>query len=156
LQAPGYVKTYEDLGAQPSPMAYGEVFLAVQQGVINGADVPPDQFVMDRFVEVAKYYNKTKIHYVPIVVAISKMQWDSMTPDQQKALQEATDEALDFGREYNKTYYDKYYEEMEKAGVEIVEPDIDSFKEATRGSYDAILKDVPNGQELLKAIQDAK
>jgi TRAP-type transport system periplasmic protein len=156
LQAPGYVKTYEDLGAQPSPMAYGEVFLAVQQGVINGADVPPDQFVMDKFAEVAKYYNKTKIHYVPIVVAISKMQWDSMTPDQQKALQEATDEALDFGREYNKTYYDKYYDEMEKAGVEIVEPDIDSFKEATKGSYDAILKDVPNGQELLKAIQEAK
>jgi len=156
IQAPGYVKTYEDLGAHPTPMAYGEVFLAAQQGVINGADIPPDQFVLDRFIEVAKYYNKTKIHYVPIIVAISKTQWNSMTPEQQKALQEATDEALEFGREYNKTYYDNFYEEMKNNGIEIIEPDIDSFKAATKKSYDAILKDIPNGEELLKAIEAAK
>jgi TRAP-type transport system periplasmic protein len=156
LQAPGYVKTYEDLGAHPTPMAYGEVFLAAQQGVINGADVPPDQFVMDRFMEVAKYYNKTKIHYVPIVVAVSKMQWDSMTKEQQVALQEATDEALEYGREYNATYYDKYYEEMKKNNIEVVEPDLESFKTETKKSYDAILKDIPNGEELLKELEEAK
>lgn len=156
LQAPGYVTTYEDLGAHPTPMAYGEVFLAAQQGVIDGADVPPDQFVQDKFVEVAKYYNKTQIHYVPIVVAISKMQWDSMTEDQQKALQEATNEALEYGRELNKTYYDGFYDEMESQGVEIIESDIESFKESTKKSYEKILKDIPNGEELLQAVEEAK
>ncbi|MBP1932184.1 TRAP transporter substrate-binding protein [Ammoniphilus resinae] len=156
MQAPGYVKTYETLGAQPTPMAYGEVYLAVQQGTVDGGDTSPDQFVMDKFLEVAKYYNKTKLHYVPIVTAISKSKWDQMTPDQQKALQEAVDEALAFGVEYNKTYYDKYYEEMKKAGVEIVESDVEAFKKAAMPARESILKEIPNGEELLKEIEAAK
>lgn len=156
LSAPGYVKAYESLGASPTPFTYSGIYTAAQQGVLDGADVPPDQYVMDKFVEVSKYYNKTKIHYVPMVVVVSKLQWDAMTRDQQQALQESADEALEYGREFNKTYYNAFYEQMKQAGIEIIEPDIASFKEASKQTYDSILKDVPNGRELLKLIETAK
>ena len=54
MQSPGYVKAYESFGAQPTPMAYGDVYMALQQGVVDGADTSPDQFVMDKFIEVSK------------------------------------------------------------------------------------------------------
>ncbi|WP_371373736.1 TRAP transporter substrate-binding protein [Sporomusa aerivorans] len=156
IQAPGYVKSYEAFGAYPLPMAYGEVFLAMQQGLVDGADVPPDQFVENNFIEISEYYNETKMHYVPIVIAVSKLTWDSMTSEQQEALQQATDEALAFEAEYNKTYYDKYYEKMKKKGIKIIEPDTESFKAASKSAYNDILKDIPTGQELLKAVEAAK
>ncbi|MGO4839087.1 TRAP transporter substrate-binding protein, partial [Rhizobiaceae sp. 2RAB30] len=55
LQSPTYVAAFEAFGAQPTPMAYSEVYLALQNGVVDGAENSPDTFVMDRMVEVSKY-----------------------------------------------------------------------------------------------------
>jgi len=156
MQSPGYVKAYEALGAQPTPMAYSEVYLSLQQGVVDGADTSPDQFVMDKFVEVSKYFNRTAVHYLPALLVVSKSKWDAMTPDQQKALQEAADEALAYGKEYYKKSFDESLAKAKEAGVEVIDTDLESMKKATQPVYESLLKEIPNGQALFDEIQAAK
>lgn len=156
VQSSGILKTYEALGAQPTPMAYGEVYLSLQQGVIDGGITPPNQFMDDKFFEVSKYYSKTHIHLAPILLLINKSKWESMSPNQQEILQEAVDEALAFGVDYNKKELAKFYDQMKEAGIEVNDPDTEGMKKATEQVFKEILSEVKDGQELADAIQSAK
>ncbi len=154
-QAPAYMKAYESLGAQPTPMAFDEVYLSLQQGVVDGGEGSPDNYVQEKFHEVAKYYNLTKIHYLPTVVAISEATWKQLTPDQQDLIQESVKEALP---ESLNNYANIYNESLETAvedGVEIIEPNLTEFKEAVKPIYTKLLNDIPNGQELFEELQAA-
>jgi tripartite ATP-independent transporter DctP family solute receptor len=156
MQSPGYVQAYQAFGALPTPMAYGDVYLSLQQGVVDGADTSPDQFVMDKFLEVSKFYNVTKVHYLPAILIASKARWGSLSPEHQKILQESADEALVEGREYYKKSYDESIERMKKAGVEVVMPNLQAFQDKTKTEVAALLKQIPDGEKLYQAVQDAK
>jgi tripartite ATP-independent transporter DctP family solute receptor len=156
MQSPGYVKAYESFGAQPTPMAYGDVYMSLQQGVVDGADTSPDQFVMDKFVEVSKYYNLTKVHYLPALLIVSKLKWDKLTPQQQAIVKSSADEALADSRAYYKKSYADSIERMKKAGVTVVEPNLAPMKQ-TSSKVDAdLLANIPDGKKLYDKVQAAK
>lgn len=156
MQSPGYVKAYESFGAQPTPMAYGDVYMALQQGVVDGADTSPDQFIMDKFIEVSKFYNLTRVHYLPALLIISKPKWDALTPEQKTILQQAADEGLADSRAYYKKTYGESIERMKKAGVQVVEPNIAQMKQTSRKVDDALLSAIPDGKKLFEKVQAAK
>lgn len=156
MQSPGYVKAYESFGAQPTPMAYGDVYMALQQGVVDGADTSPDQFIMDKFIEVSKFYNLTRVHYLPALLIISKPKWDVLTPEQKTILQQAADEGLAESRAYYKKTYGESIERMKKAGVQVVEPNIAQMKQTSRKVDDALLSAIPDGKKLFEKVQAAK
>lgn len=156
MQSPGYVKAYESFGAQPTPMAYGDVYMALQQGVVDGADTSPDQFIMDKFIEVSKFYNLTRVHYLPALLIISKPKWDVLTPEQKTILQQAADEGLAESRAYYKKTYGESIERMKKAGVQVVEPNIAQMKQTSRKVDDALLSAIPDGKKLFERVQAAK
>ncbi|WP_353170935.1 TRAP transporter substrate-binding protein [Paracandidimonas soli] len=156
MQSPGYVSAYEALGALPTPMAYGDLYLALQQGVVDGGDTSPDQFVMDKFLEVSKFYNITRVHYLPALLIISKSRWDKLSPEQQKILQESADDALAYARDYYKKSYDGSIARMKAEGVTVVDSDLDTLRESTRGVVQSLLKQIPDGEALYKAVQEAK
>lgn len=156
MQSPGYVKAYESFGAQPTPMAYGDVYMSLQQGVVDGADTSPDQFVMDKFVEVSKYYNLTKVHYLPALLIVSKAKWDKLTPQQQAIVKSSADEALADSRAYYKKSYADSIASMKKAGVTVVEPNLAPMKQ-TSSKVDAdLLANIPDGKKLYDKVQAAK
>lgn len=156
MQSPGYVKAYESFGAQPTPMAYGDVYMSLQQGVVDGADTSPDQFVMDKFVEVSKFYNLTKVHYLPALLIVSKSKWDKLTPQQQAIVKSSADEALADSRAYYKKSYADSIERMKKAGVTVVEPNLAPMKQ-TSSKVDAdLLANIPDGKKLYDKVQAAK
>lgn len=156
MQSPGYVKAYESFGAQPTPMAYGDVYMSLQQGVVDGADTSPDQFVMDKFVEVSKFYNLTKVHYLPALLIVSKPKWDKLTPQQQAILKASADEALADSRVYYKKSYAESIDRMKKAGVTVVEPNLAPMKQ-TSSKIDAdLLSNIPDGKKLYDKVQAAK
>lgn len=156
MQSPGYVKAYESFGAQPTPMAYGDVYMALQQGVVDGADTSPDQFIMDKFIEVSKFYNLTRVHYLPALLIISKPKWDVLTPEQKTILQQAADEGLADSRAYYKKTYGESIERMKKAGVQVVEPNIAQMKQTSSKVDDALLSAIPDGKKLFEKVQAAK
>lgn len=156
MQSPGYVKAYESFGAQPTPMAYGDVYMALQQGVVDGADTSPDQFVMDKFIEVSKYYNLTKVHYLPALLIVSKPRWDKLSPEQRTILQQSADEALAESRAYYRKTYDESIERMRKAGVQVVESNLTQLKQASAKVDDSLLQAIPDGRKLFDKVQAAK
>ncbi|MDW0116208.1 TRAP transporter substrate-binding protein [Sporosarcina thermotolerans] len=156
IEAPGYVETYKAVKAQPTPMAYSELYTSLQQGVIDGGDTSADQFVMDKFMEVSDYFSLTQMNYIAIVAIMSKDVWDGLTPEQQTIVQEAFNEASDFAPEEFKRQRAQYLEEMKAKGIEVVEPDLDSLKEATKGVQSKIIGSIPNGQKLFDTFQKEK
>lgn len=156
MQSPGYVKAYESFGAQPTPMAYGDVYMALQQGVVDGADTSPDQFVMDKFIEVSKFYNLTRVHYLPALLIMSKPKWDSLTPEQKTLIQQAADEGLAESRAYYKKSYAESIERMKKAGVQVIEPNLAQMKQTSSKVDDSLLSQIPDGKKLFDKVQAAK
>lgn len=156
IESPGYVETYKAVKAQPTPMAYSELYTSLQQGVIDGGDTSADQFVMDKFMEVSDYFSLTQMNYIAIVAVMSKDVWDKLTPDQQTIVQEAFNEASDFAPEEFERQRAQYLEEMKAKGVEVIEPDSASLKEATEGVQSKIIGSIPNGQELYDTFQKEK
>lgn len=156
MQSPGYVKAYESFGAQPTPMAYGDVYMALQQGVVDGADTSPDQFVMDKFVEVSKYYNITKVHYLPALLIIGKPSWDKLSNEHKTVLQQAATEALADSRAYYKKSYADSIASMKKAGVQVVEPNVATLKQTSAKVDEALLSTIPDGRKLYDKVQAAK
>lgn len=153
LQGPGFIKTYEALGAQPTPMAYSEVFVALQNGVVDGAEASPEQVVQDKFVEVTKFFNLTKTHYMTSLVLMSKVRFDALKPEQQDLVRRAAREASKASIEAYKRTYQEGMDGLQKAKVEIIRPDLTEFKKAARAVWPGLLASVPNGDALLKELQ---
>ena len=157
IQSPGYVESYKSLGAQATPMAYSELYLALQQKVIDGGETTPDQFVSDKFIEVSKYFNMTHINIHPALLIMSKTRWDSLSDSERKMVQEAADEAMAYARDYYKKVYDEGLKTMAEKNVTVVYPsDLDSMVLATRPVVKKLVGDAPNGQALYDAVIAAK
>lgn len=155
VQSDGYIDAYKELGAQPTPMEYSEVYLALQQGVIDAGEGAPESMVTDKFMEVADYYNMTKTHYYPVVLFMSEDSMDKLNEEQQKIVKESAKDAVKVGIEVYENDYDKSLTEMEENGVEIIEPDIESFKRETEGLREEYLSDNPDlSPELSELLED--
>lgn len=156
MQSPGYIAGYKALGANPTPLAYNQVFLALSQGLIDGADTSPEQFIQDKFSDVSKNYYITHVNYLPVVLAISKAAWDKLTPDQQKAMQEAATEAAQFDLKEYKKEYEEALVQMKSHGVQVVEVDTKPWAVATEAARKEMISKVPDGAALFEEITAAR
>jgi tripartite ATP-independent transporter DctP family solute receptor len=156
MQSPGYIAGYKALGANPTPLAYNQVFLALSQGLVDGADTSPEQFIQDKFSDVAKHYYMTHVNYLPVVLAVSKATWDKLTPDLQKAMQDAAKEAAQFDvKEYRKEY-DEALAQMKILGVQVTDVDTKPWAAATESVRSEMIAKVPDGAALYQQISAAK
>jgi tripartite ATP-independent transporter DctP family solute receptor len=155
IQGPGYVKAYEALGAQPTPMAYTELYLALQNGAVDAAENSPDVFLQDRFVEVSKTYVLAKIMYMPALIMMSKAKFDALSPEHKKIIQEASAEAVAFANAHYKKDYTDSLERMKKGKIEIIEPDAASFRATAPAVHEALLKEFPMARPWFDKIKAA-
>lgn len=155
IQGPGYVKAYEALGAQPTPMAYTELYTALQNGAVDAAENSPDVFLQDRFVEVSKTYSMAKIMYMPALIIMSKAKFDSLSPENQKIMREAADEAVAFANAHYKKDYADSLAAMRGRNIKIIEPDFASFKATGSAVHETLLKEFPQAKPWLEKIQAA-
>lgn len=114
-------------GASATPIAFGELYTALQQGVVDGAENNPPSFHLARHYEVCKYYSLDEHTSVPDVVVISTHLWASLTPTQQRWLQEAADESAAYQRSLWTASTEESLAAVAKAGVEIIRPDKAAF-----------------------------
>jgi tripartite ATP-independent transporter DctP family solute receptor len=114
-------------GASATPIAFGELYTALQQGVVDGAENNPPSFHLARHYEVCKFYTLDEHTSVPDVVVVSTHFWDSLSAQEQKWLQEAADESAVHQRKLWATSTQESLEAVRKAGVEIIVPDKAAF-----------------------------
>lgn len=153
IQGPGFVGAYEALGAQSTPMAYAEVFLALQSGVVDGAEASPEQLIQDNFVEATEVYNITKVHHMAALMVMSEASFGRLTPEQQEIVREAGREAGLASIAVYEANYAQGLEDLKAAGIEIIEPDLAPFIERARGAWDGLLANIPDGEENLAALR---
>ncbi|MCT8330538.1 sialic acid TRAP transporter substrate-binding protein SiaP [Albidovulum sediminis] len=135
------------LGANPTPMAFTEVYTALQTGAVDGQDNPLPTVVDAKFYEVTKQIVLTS-HLVDLnYIALSKAAWDAMTPEQQAKVQEAADAAADFGRQNQLQKEGQLVSFLEEQGLDVYEPDVAAFRDHVQKAYleSDFAKDWPAG-----------
>lgn len=133
-----YLKLYEALGASPTAMAVGEVYTAIQTGVVDGQDNTTANFVKNKYAEVQKYFTVTNHIYTaePLIINLDK--FNSLTEDQQKAVEEAAQEAAEYERELSIEAEESDLQAIKDAGVEVtVIEDKAPFIDKAQVVYDA-------------------
>ena len=140
------------LGANPTPMAFAEVYTGLQTGAIDGQDNPLPTVFDKKFYEVTKQIILTS-HLVDLnYIAISKKVWDKMTPEQQAIVQAAADEAAKYCREEQVAKEKELVSFFKEQGLQVYEPDLDAFRKHAQEMYlkSDIAKSWPKG--LLEKI----
>lgn len=152
IQAPGWVKTYEALGAQATPLDYGELFLALQNGIVDAAELAPDQTVGDGFADVITDYTLTRVHQLPSLMLGSATLNSKLTDEQLAIITEAASEALATGIAAHNEATEAGLETMEEMGITIHEPDLGPFIEKGREAWPGLMQDIPNGAEIVERL----
>ncbi len=124
------VRMVAALGGSATPISWGELYTALQQGVVDGAENNPPSFYLSRQYEVSKYYSLDEHTSVPDILLMSSRIWDDLTPQQQEWLQEAVDDSVAYQRELWKQATDEALAAVQAGGVEVIYPDKAPFQEA--------------------------
>ena len=119
------------MGGAATPIAWGELYTALQQGVVDGAENNPPSLYLSRQYEVSKYYSLDQHTYVPDILLMSLHIWESLSPQQQVWLQQAVDDSTAYQGELWQQASDEALEAIEASGVEIIRPDKAPFMAAT-------------------------
>jgi tripartite ATP-independent transporter DctP family solute receptor len=137
---PIFVAAWQALGANPTPMAFSEVFTSLQNGTIEGQENPLALFKSGGFYEVQKVVNKTEHVRSWIYLTIAESSWDKLSEADQAAVQEAANRTQAFERELFLADEQALVTNLESKGVKFVEVDQAAF--AARAK-DAVIAAVP-------------
>lgn len=151
---PLFVDTMNAMGGNGIAMGYGEVFTAIQTGVVDGAENnPPSLYTANHFKAGAKYYTQTNHLIIPELLVMSKVAWDKLSPADQALVKKLGREAQMEQRKLWDAAVADYTTKLKAEGVEFIKIDNKPFFDATapvRAKYGAEFAD------LMKRIADVK
>ncbi len=129
------------LGAAPTPIAWGELYTALAQGAVDGAENNPPSFTTNKHYEICRHFSLDGHTMIPDVLIISTKTWQSLDPQVRKWVQQAADESSVFQRKLWKEKTIQSLEEAKADGVTIYEVDKTLFAEKVKPMYEAIEND---------------
>ena len=150
-----WVSLLEAMGANATPMPYGEVYTALKTGLVDAAENNYPSYESSRHFEVAKYYNKTEHSMAPEILLFSKKVWDTLSADDQKNIRAAAKESVSYMRKLWDEREAKSLAIVKAGGAEVLDVDKASFQAAMKPVYDKFIKD-PKLQDMVKRISAVK
>ncbi len=143
------------LGASPTPISFGELYTALQQGIVDGAENNAPSFYTSHHYEVCKYYSIDEHSAQPDVLLINSSLWNDLSDQEKKWLQDAVDASVIEQRKLWKESVKFCLEEMIAAGVEVSYPKKEPFQEKVAPLYDQF-EDDPVISQLIEEIRNQK
>ncbi|MEZ4776453.1 MAG: TRAP transporter substrate-binding protein [Bacteroidia bacterium] len=143
------------LGGSATPIDWGELYSALQQGVVDGAENNPPSFETSRHYEICKYYSLNEHSAVPDVLLISTRWWEILSAQEREWLMEAVHESVIFERKAWAEAEQKSLDVIKAAGVEVIYPDKTPFMDKLSGVFDQY-KSEPELYDLILQIQNVK
>lgn len=143
------IDIFRALGANPAPLAFSELYIALQQGVFDGQENPLMNIHSSKLYEVQKYISLTGHKYESTPVLASKMIWATLSKDDQKAIQTAAVEAGKLNRELSRKAEVDLRQQMSDKGVKFNEVEREAFAEKTRDVHDSWKSRFPELYELI-------
>ena len=128
---PVIMATMTALGANPQPLAFNELYQALQQGTYDAQENPIPVIYNNNLYEVQEYLSVTNHIYSGMCFTIAESAWQKLDADQQKIVEEAAKNSAKADRDLNKEQTDSLVSELEKAGMKINYPELQPFADAT-------------------------
>lgn len=150
-----FVDMVTAIGANATPMPYGEVYSGLETGVIDGAENNLPSYDTAGHFEVAKYFTVNEHLILPEVLVMSKISWDKLSPEDQVAIRKAARDSVAQQRTLWAAKEIESRKKVEAAGSQFIEVDKQPFIDAMKPVYDKHLSD-PALQDLLTRIQAVK
>lgn len=135
------VKMTELLGGSPSPLSFGEIYTALQQGVVDGAENNLISYAESKHYEVAPYFTFDAHSISPDVMIMNTKAWNKLSEDEQKIIKQAALNSFDY---QNKIWFeteDKLVDSLKAQGVQFFEVDQNEFVEKVQPLYNDVMKD---------------
>lgn len=148
------INMVNSMGGSATPLSYSELYTAIQQGVVDGAENNPPSFVSSNHYEISKYYTLDQHSAVPDVLLIGTKFWDKLTDQEKIWVQEAADESS----QAQKVFWNESVEESMKiakaSGVEIIIPDKSLFAEKSKSVVESFVKEFPEMKSIVDQIKN--
>lgn len=140
--SPSALEMMKLMGASATPLAFGELYTALQQGVVDAAENNPTALTLMRHGEVAKFYSEDEHTIIPDVLLISEKSWNKLTPEQQKIVKDAADHSMMSHKDlWTKATQEEIQKAKDTMGVEFVTVDKQPFVDAVKPMHDKALTD---------------
>jgi tripartite ATP-independent transporter DctP family solute receptor len=155
LRTPGSktrILAFQKLGATPVTMNIGELYLALQQGTVDGQENPLANIKAFSWNEVQKYLSLSSHVYTPITLVMNGERWDSLSDEQKAAVDRAAAKAVEYSRQFGADNDATLLDELSKS-MEVNEIDLQAFQEASKPIWDEIAPIA--GEEFTQAVIDA-
>jgi tripartite ATP-independent transporter DctP family solute receptor len=138
-----WLTTFRALGANPTPLDITEVYQALQQGVVDGQENPPENIIVNNFQEVQKYLTRTGHFFSWVTIFANKKTFDGLKPEYQKAIQTAINTAVAGQRAASTSSNENARQKLIAAGMqynELSKEAVAEFRNATSSIYDTVRK----------------
>lgn len=146
------INMVNSMGGSATPLAYGELYTAIQQGVVDGAENNPPSFVSSNHYEISKYYTLDQHSSVPDVLLIGTKFWDKLSQEEKIWVQEAADESAQAQKQFWNESVEESMTIAKKAGVEIIIPEKSLFAEKSKSVVEEFVKDFPEMASIVNQI----
>ena len=134
-KSPVSMQMIEAMGGSATPIDWGELYTALDQGVVDAAENNPPSFETSRHYEICKYYSLDEHTRLPDILVISTDVWNSLTPEFQRILKEAVAESVEYDIKIWAEAEKKSMQVVEAAGVTVIRPDKQPFRDAVRSMW---------------------
>jgi len=155
IQTPTYVAALNAMGASATPMAFGEVYTALQTGVLDGFEHAPPVVLTGKYFEVAKYITLTGHLFGPTVTACSKKEWDGYTEKEKQVMAAAGKMAQDVNRNLSAQRDGEALQALRAKGMVINAIDKAPFIKSAAPVQDELAQKI-GAVDLLKIIRETK
>lgn len=156
MSSPVSIRMVNQLGGSATPISFGELYTALQQGVVDGAENNAPSFYLTNHYELCDYYTLDEHTAPQDVLLVSTHLWDRLTEQQRTWLQEAADESAQYQKKLWAKASKEAMQTVKEAGVEIIRPDKSKFREAVEPVYDYYKRTEPRVYELFKKVQNVE
>lgn len=153
MDSPMAIATIRALGASPTPIAWGELYTALQQGVVDAAENNPPSFLTSRHYEITPYFSLDEHTSIPDLIVIGEASWQRLSKQQQQWIQASAEAAAEFQYDLWAEAVEEALAQLEAAGITIHRPDKAPFIEAVQPLYEDFRKSAPELDELVRAIR---
>lgn len=154
--SPSAVSMVEYLGGSPTPLAFGELYTALQQNVVDAAENNIPSYTLTRHSEVAKFFSEDEHAMIPDILVVSTKVWDKLDEKEQKALKQAATEATMKMKDLWTKSEDVERKKAIKQGVTFVKVDKAPFKAAVEPMYADLQKNNPEMYSVVEKIRKIK
>ncbi len=155
-ESPMAIRMVRALGASATPISFGELYTALQQGVVDGAENNPPSFHLSRHYELCRHYVLSEHTAVPDVLLISTHLWRQLSAEERRWVQEAADESEQYQRRLWNEATARALDAVRAAGVEVIVPDKAPFQERVAALHGEIARELPAVGELARRIREAR